>query len=224
MAPSGHYRLWVNGIHHGDISLNNLMYAISPTGEPKRVLNDYDLAFWNEQQTENHDRIGTIPFMALELVENGFDDQVSRLYRHDAESLIWVLVYITVITVEYENRSIKISRPVGIDAWFRRDPVAHVLSKQALSYNYGTRLEVTEPHKQYTTIIKHLAKYWIQLFSSSTPRSGPEADDPKRDLESFIRCVEEALSSEEAVEAEERVEVLKEFTKVKVLLSRVLDP
>ena len=159
------------------------MYAISPAGEPKGVLNDYDLASWNEQQTENNDRTGTIPFMALEMVGSGFDDQISRLYRHDAESLIWVLVYITIITVEYENRSIKISRPTDVDTWFRRDPKTHVLSKQALPSNYGTaRLKVTEPYKQYTTTIKHLAKYWTQLFSSSTPRSGPEADDPKRDL------------------------------------------
>ena len=44
MLLSGHYRLWVNGIHHGDISLKNLMYAILSTGELKGVLNDYDLA------------------------------------------------------------------------------------------------------------------------------------------------------------------------------------
>jgi len=40
LAPSGHYRLWVNGIHHGDISPNNLMYAVSPTGELDGVLCD----------------------------------------------------------------------------------------------------------------------------------------------------------------------------------------
>ena len=61
----GHCRLWVDGIHHGDVSFDNLMYSISATGKPEGVLSDCDLASWNEFPTTNSDRTGTVPFMAL---------------------------------------------------------------------------------------------------------------------------------------------------------------
>src|SRR5205085_2329509 len=106
----GHHRLWVNGVHHGDISLNNLMYSLSPTGKPKGVLNDYDLASLVDSPTTNNDRTGTIPFLALNMLGGRFDDRIPRLYRHDAESFIWVLTYIALVNVEYKGHTVKVSR------------------------------------------------------------------------------------------------------------------
>ena len=61
----GHYRLWVKGIHHGDISLRNLMCDFpTGTGDPLGILNDFDLATWVEHRITNNNRTGTIPFMA----------------------------------------------------------------------------------------------------------------------------------------------------------------
>ena len=42
-SSAGHYRLWMNGIHHGDISFNNLMYDTLATNGPVGTLNDFDL-------------------------------------------------------------------------------------------------------------------------------------------------------------------------------------
>ncbi|KAF9780823.1 hypothetical protein BJ322DRAFT_1112224 [Thelephora terrestris] len=66
-----HYRLWVNGIHHSDISLKNLMCGFSETGVPVGVLNDFDLATWVGCSTMNNDRMGTIPFMVINLLNSG---------------------------------------------------------------------------------------------------------------------------------------------------------
>jgi hypothetical protein len=80
-ALPGHYRLWVNGIHHGDISFNNLMYDISAeTNNPVGIVNDFDLATWVDHSTTNNDRTGTIPFMAIDLLDGGLDHRIPRLY------------------------------------------------------------------------------------------------------------------------------------------------
>lgn len=61
----------MNGIHHSDISLKNLMCGFSETGVPVGVLNDFDLATWVGCSTMNNDRMGTIPFMVINLLNSG---------------------------------------------------------------------------------------------------------------------------------------------------------
>jgi hypothetical protein len=60
------------------------------------VLNDFDLVRCAELQpiSANHDRTGTIPFMALDLLTDKYwNGDVEREYRHDQESFIWILPY-----------------------------------------------------------------------------------------------------------------------------------
>ena len=60
------------------------------------VLNDYDLASLKGDPPLGNERTGTIPFMALELLSpNGQNGKVKHLYRHDLESFIWVLVWLS---------------------------------------------------------------------------------------------------------------------------------
>ena len=76
------------------------------------VLNDYDLASLRNPSLGN-ERTGTIPFMALDLLgAKGQKGKVKHLYRHDLESFIWVLVW---LTLQYENGE-KL-QPGPIDAW-----------------------------------------------------------------------------------------------------------
>jgi serine/threonine protein kinase len=93
MCFTGHYDLWRAGIHHGDISIQNLMV----TREGKMgVLNDFDLVRCAKLQpiSRNHDRTGTIPFMALDLLTDKYwCGHLEREYRHDHESFLWVLSY-----------------------------------------------------------------------------------------------------------------------------------
>ena len=63
------------------------------------VLNDYDLARSSapNRKPSTTDNTGTLPFLALDLLnERAFKGQVPRLYRHEAESFAWCLIYICI--------------------------------------------------------------------------------------------------------------------------------
>ncbi|SJL06577.1 uncharacterized protein ARMOST_09919 [Armillaria ostoyae] len=89
-----HYLLWRIGIAHGDISIGNLMHnAVTK----KAILNDFDLAAVMKPgdispQKKGFERTGTIPFMALELLDKA-DGEVRWRYRHDLESFAWCLLW-----------------------------------------------------------------------------------------------------------------------------------
>ncbi|KZS99785.1 uncharacterized protein LAESUDRAFT_688867, partial [Laetiporus sulphureus 93-53] len=89
-----HFALWMKGIEHTDISLDNLLY--DPTTE-KGVLNDFDLArirLDDRNQATGQERTGTIPFMPMDLLSDEyFRGEIVRLYRHDFESFLWILPY-----------------------------------------------------------------------------------------------------------------------------------
>ena len=72
------------------------------------------------------------------------DTHIFRLYRHDLESSGWVLAYISVAVIEYEDCTIKISSPPDVDTWFRDNHPsanrrAHIRSKFLL-HSDSTRL------------------------------------------------------------------------------------
>jgi serine/threonine protein kinase len=80
------------GIFHRDISVNNMMYR-KKDGKVFGVLNDYDLViFKSNNAPSSKTRTGTKPFMAIDLLGNPTD--VHR-YRHDLESMFYVIVYVT---------------------------------------------------------------------------------------------------------------------------------
>lgn len=84
-----HRRLWKAGIHHRDISDGNLMYRKGSDRQIYGALNDWDLSSLDvPNRTIEHERTGTIPFMAIELLSSS----PVHLYRHDLESFFWLLV------------------------------------------------------------------------------------------------------------------------------------
>ena len=218
-SSAGHYRLWMNGIHHGDISFNNLMYDTSATNGPVGILNDFDLATWVDHSTTNNDRTGTIPFMAIDMLDGGLDDRIPRLYRHDLESFVWVLSYITVAKIEYKNHTIEISPLSGVEAWFKDDDQAdrkaHISSKRLLHLEYGRDTQpVSGRYHRYIDIVQRMTLYWVNFHQSlrtggyGSPPPGPpipessrgervlnkpEGDGPTRSLELFIKTVETSL-------------------------------
>ncbi|KAN0086250.1 hypothetical protein V8E55_007384 [Tylopilus felleus] len=76
-----HLALWNNKVYHRDISSSNLMYYKDQDGKICGVLNDFDLASTQETATGT-ERTGTIPFMALDLLEGvgslRYDDGKNR--------------------------------------------------------------------------------------------------------------------------------------------------
>ncbi|KAG6834143.1 hypothetical protein H0H93_011580 [Arthromyces matolae] len=90
------------GVLHQDLRENNLMFEYDDQGHIRGVLNDWDLAsrideHGPENEVSTHaiaHRIGTIPFMARDLLVD--DTPPPHLYRHDLESFFYILVWAAV--------------------------------------------------------------------------------------------------------------------------------
>ncbi|KAG1807196.1 hypothetical protein EV424DRAFT_248780 [Suillus variegatus] len=91
-----HYALWQAGVYHRDVSPGNMMWYRNGT-VLMGVLNDYDLSsLATALGPQGNERTGTIPFMALDLLsKKGQRGEVKHLYRHDLESFVWVLVWVS---------------------------------------------------------------------------------------------------------------------------------
>ncbi|KAG2129041.1 uncharacterized protein EDB93DRAFT_1183411 [Suillus bovinus] len=121
-----HYTLWKHDVHHRDVSPNNLMvYMLN--GRWIGVLNDYDLSSMKRDGPSGKERTGTVPFMAIDLLsELGLQGQVTHLYRHDAESLVWVLVW---VCLRYQGG--KLLRNGMLDDWLKVDALGCWKEKSA---------------------------------------------------------------------------------------------
>ncbi|KAF8215492.1 hypothetical protein K438DRAFT_1660184 [Mycena galopus ATCC 62051] len=78
---------------HRDVSVSNLMFH-EVDGNVYGVLNDFDLALClnDETPSTSKQRTGTKPYMAIDLL---VPDPPYHLYRHDLESFLYVLVFLT---------------------------------------------------------------------------------------------------------------------------------
>jgi Fungal protein kinase len=71
------------------------MYRRSPGNEIIGVLIDFDLAIISEGQSSNTERAGTMPFMALDVLKSITTSSLQQhLYRYDAESFLWVAIWV----------------------------------------------------------------------------------------------------------------------------------
>ncbi|KAG8820247.1 hypothetical protein FRC19_009029 [Serendipita sp. 401] len=98
-----HYRLWKLGIHHRDISTGNLMYWKDKNGNVYGKLTDFDLSSISGEPSNNKQRTGTLPFMALELLKP--KNPITHKYGHDVESFFWVIIHIILSTDEAHWRN-----------------------------------------------------------------------------------------------------------------------
>jgi hypothetical protein len=95
------------------------------------VLNDYDLSSLKKGPT-GRERTGTVPFMALDLLkEKATAGKVEHLYRHDAESFIWVLTW---VSLRYEDGTL-LSHGRQFDVWLKVDARGCMEKKTAFLYD-----------------------------------------------------------------------------------------
>lgn len=95
------------------------MYRVDKEEGVMGVLNDYDLASTEEIATGN-ECTGTVPFMAVALLEDkALQGKIKHTYEDEAESFIWVLVW---ISLRYDSgRLRKLTRGRPFDEWLRVD-------------------------------------------------------------------------------------------------------
>ncbi|KIK43276.1 hypothetical protein CY34DRAFT_40785, partial [Suillus luteus UH-Slu-Lm8-n1] len=95
----GHRALWKKDVQHYGISPSNCI-GHHLGGRFIAVLVDFDLSSTKRDGSRGFECIGTIPFMALDLLIDMPEGQVEHMYYHDAESFIWVLAW---ICLRYDN-------------------------------------------------------------------------------------------------------------------------
>ncbi|KAG2108370.1 uncharacterized protein F5147DRAFT_694687 [Suillus discolor] len=114
-----HRILWEGGVYHRDISPSKLMYYRLSCGRVIGVLNDYDLSSIQDDCARGNERTGTVPFMAIKLLTlSAIDGVVKHVYRHDAESFIWVFIWVCLRYKDGKPRR----KPRGrLDQWLKVD-------------------------------------------------------------------------------------------------------
>lgn len=144
-----HYILWKGGVYHRDISPSNLMFYRLPCGHVIGVLNDYDLSSIQDDCARGNERTGTVPFMSIDLLTlSGLDGAVEHMYWHDAESFVWVFVW---VCLRYKNGKLRRKRRLPFDEWLKVDAPScamlksHFLLVERRKY---TRLRASASHQE----------------------------------------------------------------------------
>ncbi|KZP34650.1 hypothetical protein FIBSPDRAFT_13352 [Athelia psychrophila] len=115
-----HFFLWIKGVKHCDISLQNLMrHPRTGLG----ILNDFDLSRIDGYQSENLERTGTVPFLSMDILSNPDFQRgrglVEATYKHDCDSFKWVFLYVCCIDTPNSV----------VEQWHTNDPEKCLLVK-----------------------------------------------------------------------------------------------
>jgi hypothetical protein len=146
---------------------------MNDTKTKRGVLNDFDLARLPTQEGSSRakDNAGNRPFMALDLLsEEAFKGRVKRLYRHDAESFAWCLVYICICMTKDEHGEIFTISPNPLSPWFGPAPDCRV-SKQ------NTLLKQATIHISSTHLAAELRHLWSKRFWDQNLATSPIVQD-----------------------------------------------
>ncbi|KAJ3848372.1 hypothetical protein EV368DRAFT_68332 [Lentinula lateritia] len=100
------------GILHRDLSSGNIMFR-RKDGKIYGVLNDFDLSSRVEDVDNGDIRIGTRPFMSLDLLNSYWEG--GHLYRHDLESLFYIILC---LTCRFEAPGVPAPEPRAYSEWF----------------------------------------------------------------------------------------------------------
>ncbi|KAG0698935.1 hypothetical protein DFH29DRAFT_834252 [Suillus ampliporus] len=161
-----HRILWTHDVHHRDISPSNLMVYETSDGRFIGVLNDYDLSSTRHGGSEpsGTERTGTVPFMAIDLLsQEALDGEVEHVYKHDAESLMWVLAW---VCLRYEGGKL-LGKGRPLDEWLRVDAIG--CSKEKAHFLFvklsGTNLRPTGSHEENWKIARSCLHSIVLLYA-----------------------------------------------------------
>ncbi|KAJ7211218.1 hypothetical protein GGX14DRAFT_362686, partial [Mycena pura] len=163
-----HYALWVKGIHHTDISLDNIMVRkhwmqADSTLRLSGVVNDWDLASTPASPHGSLERTGTIPFMHPELLTTEYwEGKVPRLYLHDNSSFIWVLAF---LFLRYNQGKIINALTLPLDDLLTNDYNQARMIKKDISYRLPKFVSGLDARKEWEVVVE-------LLLSTSDDRDG----------------------------------------------------
>ena len=147
------------------------------------VLNDWDLAkVLSSSATHNTDRTGTIPFMALQLLEG---PRVAHMFRHDAESFIWLFLWVCGCS-DGSTREVLVS-PYKV--WRKLDMLACQVNRGAfLAKVTLERINIFEHHAANALFCLFLAELLQQLCQymwAKIPKSTDHGAKEQKDMALF---------------------------------------
>ena len=132
------------------------------------VLNDFDLARWSDpnRKASAKDNAATLPFLALDLLHKAaLSGSVRRLYRHDAESFTWCLLYICICMAEDkdEDDQIRTLDPHPLSHWFidmaNCGWSKYRLSQEGLLKNFPL-------HRRIQPLARDLYNHWMSRWDA----------------------------------------------------------
>jgi hypothetical protein len=140
------------------------------------VLNDFDLAgFADRIGTSWQDNTGTLPFMALDLLSGkGLHGGIPRLYRHEAESFAWSLIYLHLATVEDKNRKNHTWTTNALLRWFGSREISHD-ARKALAWRAHNNRKVSLAYPNTRKLARYLHRYWVNRYDSQLLHAENEA-------------------------------------------------
>ncbi|KIM29584.1 hypothetical protein M408DRAFT_115928 [Serendipita vermifera MAFF 305830] len=198
-----HYKLWLAGVFHRDISANNLMYKIGEGGKIRGVLIDFDLAKLRGDATTSTEPTGTLPFMALEMLETVTTKTFRpHLYRHDVESFLWVVIW---VCAHYVKGNERVDAP--FKRWAQRDARNCLTRKLAFLFTPLLGLWSTDHEADVgllQSIVNHLRSERLRQLNeqawSVEPTPMPEELDDDEATRRYYKEITEGLFLEKLAE------------------------
>ena len=203
------------------------MYLRAQDGSVQGILHDWDVALPDDSTDQSSNRgaplrlPSVVPFTAIDLLtQKALDGKVAILYRHELESLIWVLVW-RVCCYDHDGKLVRLA-PQGMVDWDVRKPLSCGEKKFAFLQTQW-RPDVMTPASQDWKAGYYLAWDLLDYLyvksaersakrrtlasqarrQNSTPSKEQEADDPKRvwkevwasiaDLTELVPCIAEFM-------------------------------
>ncbi|KAG2052938.1 hypothetical protein BDR06DRAFT_1055400 [Suillus hirtellus] len=112
-----HRALWKGGMLHQDVSPRNLM-VYHLCSQYIGILNNYNLSSFKCNGPRGLKHMGMVPFMVVNLLTpHTMAGKVEHMYAHDAESLIWVLTW---VSLRYEGGNL-LSKDQPLEEWLKAD-------------------------------------------------------------------------------------------------------
>jgi hypothetical protein len=145
------------------------------------VLNDFDLSSRKQIMSSTKvaprglERTGTVPFMAMELLTlDAIAGNVEHVYRHDAESFIWVLTW---MCLRYEGGKLR-EKDRPLDGWLAVDAVSCAKEKTHFMYQgiRSKQLRTPESHSVSWEVAKKCLAMVYGHGGSFSPASTNDED------------------------------------------------
>ena len=132
------------------------------------VLNDFNLARLGSpgRKPSAKDNTGTLPFLALDLLDEGaLGGSVERLYRHDAESFAWCLIYIYICMAKDKKGKIGTLKPHPLPRWF-----------MGMDSCFASKIKLVLPdfplHQNIGSLVSKLCRFWKNRYLIMDVESG----------------------------------------------------